>query len=221
MALSHAELAQEYEHLLETFRAKGMGASVGFGDHPALLVIDMALAFTDPESPLSGELGTQIVVIQTLLGLARTGNIPVIFTTVAYDQGLQEAGVWIRKMPVNNELIEGSKWVEIDSRFKRQPHEMVLVKKYASSFFGTDLISRLQTKRVDTLIITGTSTSGCVRATAVDACSYGLHTIVVKEAVGDRAELPHLASLFDIQAKYGDVVNLDEVQTYLESCTNR
>lgn len=93
---------------------------------------------------------------------------------------------------------------------------MLLVKKYASCFFGTDLVARLQSRRVDTVLLAGCTTSGCVRATAVDACSYGFHTIVVEEAVGDRAELPHLASLFDIDAKYGDVVSLEEAAGYLD-----
>jgi nicotinamidase-related amidase len=98
---------------------------------------------------------------------------------------------------------------------------MLLVKKYASCFFGTDLAARLVTRQVDTLIITGCTTSGCVRASAVDACSLGLHTIVVQEAVGDRAELPHIANLFDIDAKYGDVVQLDEALTYVQALPGR
>jgi nicotinamidase-related amidase len=98
---------------------------------------------------------------------------------------------------------------------------MLLVKKYASCFFGTDLAARLVTRQVDTLLITGCTTSGCVRATAVDACSLGLHTIVVQEAVGDRAELPHIANLFDIDAKYGDVVDLQDALGYLERLPGR
>jgi nicotinamidase-related amidase len=109
--------------------------------------------------------------------------------------------------------------VEVDPRLNRRPNEMLLVKKYASCFFGTDLASRLLSRRVDTLLITGCTTSGCVRASAVDACSYGFHTIVVEDAVGDRAELPHLASLFDIDSKYGDVVGLAEAVNYLAGRT--
>lgn len=215
MSLSAAELHAEYARLLREFQAKGLGGNVGFGERPALLVIDMTPAFTDPRSPLAGELEPQIAAIQKLLAAARAGRVPVIFTTVAYAADLQDAGVWIRKMPVNRELLAGSQWVEIDPRLGRRPGEMLLVKKYASAFFGTDLVSRLQAQRVDTVILTGTSTSGCVRATAVDACSYGFHTVVVKEAVGDRALLPHLASLFDIQAKYGDVLGVVEVENYI------
>jgi maleamate amidohydrolase len=142
----------------------------------------------------------------------------VLFSTVAYDAGLQDAGVWIRKIPSNHLLVEGSEWVEVDERLGRRDSEGVLVKKYASCFFGTDLASRLMSRRIDTLLVTGCTTSGCVRATVVDACSYGFHTIVVEEAVGDRAELPHHASLFDMDAKYGDVVTLDDATAYLERC---
>ncbi len=101
----------------------------------------------------------------------------------------------------------------------RQESDMWLVKKYASCFFGTDLISRLTTRAIDTVILTGCTTSGCIRATAVDACSYGFHAIVVDDCVGDRAELPHIANLFDINAKYGDVVSSAEASQYLESLT--
>ena len=111
----------------------------------------------------------------------------------------------------------GNRVVEVDERLGRRPGEdAVPAKKYASCFFGTDLAARLVSRRVDTLLITGCTTSGCVRATAVDACSYGFHTIVVEEAVGDRAAPVHHGSLFDIDAKYGDVVPLVEALAYLD-----
>jgi nicotinamidase-related amidase len=209
--------ADEYAALRTQFREKGLGGRVAFGERPALLIVDMINGFTDPRSPLAGELDPQITAIRELLGPARAAGIPVIFSTVAYDPELQEAGLWIRKIPANSTLVEGSEWVEIDHRLDPRPAETRLVKKYASCFFGTDLAARLVSRRVDTLLITGCTTSGCVRATAVDACSYGFHTIVVEEAVGDRAQLPHLASLFDIDAKYGDVVPLPDAVSYLEA----
>ena len=160
-------------------------------------------------------------IVRSMLAVARERDMPVIFSTVAYDADLQEAGIWIRKIPSNSWLVEGSEWVELDARLDRRPREMLLVKKYASCFFGTDLAARLVSRQVDTLLITGCTTSGCVRATAVDACSLGLHTIVVQEAVGDRAELPHIANLFDIDAKYGDVVDLQDALGYLERLPGR
>ncbi|MFJ6359172.1 N-carbamoylsarcosine amidohydrolase [Pseudarthrobacter oxydans] len=208
--------ATEYKRLRAEFREKGLGGRIGFGQRPALLVVDLIRGFTDPRSPLAGDLEGQVLATQALLAHARTGGIPVIFSTVAYDTDLQEAGKWIRKIPSNSWLVEGSEWVELDERMERRDDEMLLVKKYASCFFGTDLAARLISKGVDTLIVVGCTTSGCVRATVVDSCSYGFHTIVVEEAVGDRAELPHLASLFDIDNKYGDVVPLKETLTYFE-----
>ena len=209
-------LSAEYERLRTEFKAKGLGGRVGFGTRPAVIVVDLITGFTDARSPLAGHLDPQLEATRTLLGLARSHGVPVIFTTVAYDTDLQEAGLWIRKIPSNNWLVEGSEWIELDTRLERRPGEMLLVKKYASCFFGTDLVARLQSRRVDTILLAGCTTSGCVRATAVDACSYGFHTIVVEQAVGDRAELPHLASLFDIDAKYGDVVSLEEAGGYLD-----
>jgi maleamate amidohydrolase len=211
-----SEVVEEYTRLRKEFQEKGFGRRVGFGQHPALLAVDFITGFTDLRSPLAGDLDTQLAATNALLEPARAAGIPVIFSTVAYDAELQEAGIWIRKIPANGTLVEGSEWVEVDKRLNQRSNETTLVKKYASCFFGTDLAARLISRRVDTLIITGCTTSGCVRATAVDACSYGFHTIVVEEAVGDRAALPHAASLFDIDAKYGDVVGLQETVSYLE-----
>jgi maleamate amidohydrolase len=211
-----SEVVEEYTRLRKEFQEKGFGRRVGFGQHPALLAVDFITGFTDLRSPLAGDLDSQLAATNALLEPARAAGIPVIFSTVAYDAELQEAGIWIRKIPANGTLVEGSEWVEVDKRLNQRSNETTLVKKYASCFFGTDLAARLISRRVDTLIITGCTTSGCVRATAVDACSYGFHTIVVEEAVGDRAALPHAASLFDIDAKYGDVVGLQETVSYLE-----
>lgn len=214
--MSATAAREEYQRLRSQFKEKGLGGRIGFGSRPALLVVDMIRGFTDARSPLAGDLDEQLKAAQELLGRARGAGVPIIFSTVAYDTDLQEAGKWIQKIPSNSWLVEGSEWVELDDRLERQQNEMLLVKKYASCFFGTDLAARLVSKGIDTLILIGCTTSGCIRATAVDSCSYGFHTIVVEEGVGDRAELPHLASLFDIDNKYGDVVGLAEANTYLE-----
>jgi nicotinamidase-related amidase len=210
------DVLAEYARLRQEFRDKGIGSRVGFGRRPALLAVDFITGFTDLRSPLAGDLDAQLAATVRLLEPARAAGIPVIFSTVSYDAELQEAGIWVRKIPATKWLVEGSQWVEVDKRLDQRPNETTLVKKYASCFFGTDLAARLVSRRVDTLIITGCTTSGCVRGTAVDACSYGFHTVVVEEAVGDRAALPHAASLFDIDAKYGDVVGLEEALTYLK-----
>lgn len=208
--------ATEFARLRKAFRNKGYAARVGFGEHPALLVVDMIVGFTDLRSPLASDLSGPLQATKALLIEARSAQIPIFFSTVTYARDLSDAGVWVRKIPSNRWLVEGSTWVKVDPRLGKRADEVTLVKKYASCFFGTDLITRLTARHVDTLLIAGCTTSGCVRASAVDACSYGLHTIVVEEAVGDRAALPHLASLFDLDAKYADVVKLDAAVAYLQ-----
>lgn len=213
--MGQRELVDQFATLRAEFRARGLGGRIGFGSRPAILVVDFVRGFTDQRSPLAGDFKSQIEATNALLEVAHGRGAPVIFSTVAYDAELRDAGLWIRKIPSSSWLVEGSEWVEVDERLGRRDTDMLLVKKYASCFFGTDLIARLVAQRVDTLLIVGCTTSGCVRATAVDACSYGFHTILVEEAVGDRAELAHQASLFDIDAKYGDVVGLTEAIDYL------
>lgn len=214
--MSTSNAANEYNRLRAEFKEKGLGGRMGFGSRPALVIVDLIRGFTETQSPLASNLDTQVEATQRLLALARKVGLPVVFSTVAYDADLQEAGKWIKKIPSNNWLVEGSQWVEVDERMDRRDNEMLLVKKYASCFFGTDLAARLISRDVDTVILVGCTTSGCIRATAVDSCSYGFNTIVVEEGVGDRADLPHLASLFDIDSKYGDVVSLEDASTYLE-----
>lgn len=204
-----------YEELRQEYATKGLGGRIGFGSRPAIIVVDLIKGFTSRTSPFGSDLDAEVVATNQLLALARPRDIPVIYSTIVYDPSLRDAGLWLAKIASNKWLVEGSEWIELDSRLDRQPGETLLVKKYASCFFGTDLMSQLQTLGVDTVVIAGCTTSGCVRATAVDACSSGLHTIVVEEAVGDRARLPHLAALFDIDSKYGDVLSLEETSDHL------
>lgn len=208
-------IPEQFAEVFDFYVRKGFASRVGFGLRPAVLVIDLIRGFTDERCPLASDLTSQLDATRELLAAARGKDVPVLFTTVAYDRELQEAGLWVRKIPSNSYLVEGSPWVELDERLERRRGESLVVKKYASSFFGTDLVARLVSRGVDTVLLVGCTTSGCVRATAVDACSLGFHTIVVQDAVGDRAELPHFASLFDIDAKYGDVVDLQEALDYL------
>ena len=212
---------EEYARLRAEFQGKGLGGSVGFGQRPALLAVDFITAFTDLRSPLAGELDGQLEATNALLEPARAAGIPILFSTVAYDAELQEAGIWIRKIPANRWLVEGSEWVEVDKRLKQRPEETTLVKKYASCFFGTDLVARLVSRRIDTLIIVGCTTSGCVRATAVDAVQNGFRPMVVREAVGDRSQAAHEQSLFDLHSRYADVVSVDETLEYLSSVKNK
>jgi maleamate amidohydrolase len=210
-----SEVAAEYEALRETLLARGFAGRVGFGSRPAVLVVDLIRGFTDTRSPLAADLDAQVVATRAVLDAARAAEAPVVLATSEYDEALEEAGLFGVKIPSNSWLKRGSEWVEFDERLGRTQRDLVLVKKYPSCFFGTDLASRLISRGVDTLVIAGCTTSGCVRSSAVDACSLGLRAIVVEEAVGDRAALSHMASLFDIDSKYGDVVSLAEAVDYL------
>jgi nicotinamidase-related amidase len=206
---------RELEELRADYARKGLGGRVGFGSKPAVVVVDFIRGFTEPASSFGSDLDVEVKAARELLNAARASDVPVIFSTIVYDPSLRDAGLWVRKITCNKHLVEGSEWTHVDSRLERQPGETLVSKKYASCFFGTDLMSQLQSLGVDTVLVVGTTTSGCVRATAVDACSLGLHTIVVEDAVGDRARLPHLAALFDIDSKYGDVVSLETALQHL------
>src|SRR5215211_231922 len=202
----------------EFFRRRGFGLRIGFGQRPALLVIDMVKAFTNPAMMLGADLDAQIEAISPLLGVAHERGIPVIFSTVMYHESdFKDAGIWALKQKGVVTLQAGTDGVEVDPRLDFRSTDSLLVKKDASCFFGTDLVSRLMSRQVDTLVITGCTTSGCVRATAVDAVQTGLRPMVVREAVGDRSEAAHAQSLFDLDAKYADVVSLEETLHYL--CT--
>jgi maleamate amidohydrolase len=195
---------------------EGFGGRGGFGRRPALVVIDMTLGFTDPESPLACDLEGPISEIQKLLEAARNSEIPVVFTTVAYRESDKlTAAAFIDKVPALLTLEAGTRWAEIDPRIAPRETEPVLNKLFASGFFGTGLSSLLTAAGIDTLIITGASTSGCVRATVVDALQYGFRPVVPREAVGDRNPDAHEANLYDIDAKYGDVVSTASSIGYL------
>jgi maleamate amidohydrolase len=192
------------------------GGSVGLGEKPALLVIDLVNAFTDPESDLGADVSGVLDRTARLLDAFRAADLPRYFTTVAFEESYGDAGRFIEKVPALKELRLGSEAVEVDDRVGPVGDERVILKKYASAFFGTDLETELTTHRVDTLVLAGVTTSGCVRATAVDSLQHGYRTIVPADAVGDRAEGPHRANLFDIDAKYGDVVGTDDVLEHLD-----
>ena len=202
---------------MSSLRHEGFHGRAGFGRRPALLVIDVNVGFTDPASPLVCELDGVVAAIGRLLDEARRAQIPVVYTTVSYTEGDRiAAAAFIEKVPALLTLEAGSRWVEIDPRVAPLPHEPVLNKLFASAFFGTALSSLLAAAGCDSVIVTGASTSGCVRATAVDALQHGYRPLVPRDAVGDRNPAAHEANLYDIDAKYGDVVSLDEAVAHLE-----
>ena len=199
----------------EMYAQRGFGNKVGFGERPALLIIDFIKGFTDTNCPLGSNLDAEIAATKQLLDEFRWRKLPVHFTTTAYDEAMVSAGVFVKKVPSLAHLKIGSSWVEIDERLTPLAGEVVWTKQYASAFFGTALASALSAQKIDTLIITGCTTSGCVRASAVDSCQHGLLTNVVRECVGDRSASAHEANLSDLDAKYADVVSLEEVNQSL------
>ena len=148
-----------------------------------------------------------------LLDEFRMRSLPVFYSVMTYEPHLRDGGVFVEKVPALKILIRGSEWVEVDARVRRLSHEPLVEKKFASAFFGTDLDMALRAHGVDTLVTVGCTTSGNIRATAIDSMQHGFRTVVVRDAVGDRSKGAHEANLFDIGSKYGDVVTS---QTLLE-----
>lgn len=205
------------EQARQVYRRAGLGQSVTLRSRPAVLVVDFSCGFTDPACALGSELTKEVEATRRLLDAAREKGLPIVYTTIGFEPSLKDGGLWLQKVPALGDLQIGGHWVEIDARLDPRPDEPVVLKKGASAFFGTNLASILIAQGVDSVILCGATTSGCIRATAVDLLQYGFPTIVPRECVGDRAQAPHEANLFDIQAKYADVVPLEDALAYVES----
>lgn len=177
-----------------------------FGRRPALLIVDAVMAYLDPASPLYAGVEGALASCERLAEAARMAAIPIIFTNVVYQPGGGDGGVFYRKIPALAVFDRGGPWGEFPPTLQPQPDDLVVTKQYASAFFATPLASALTAQGIDTVMIGGFSTSGCVRATALDACQHGFLPFVVREACGDRHPAPHAASLFDLQAKYAEVI---------------
>jgi len=191
--------------------------TLGFGSKSAMILIDFLQGYTTEGSPLYAPGVVRCVAeMPELLDAARDKKVPVIHTRVRYTPpDFMDSGIWTRKTPVLKTLVEGNPYARFCGEVLPRQDEVIITKQYASAFFGTSLISTLNGLRVDTLIITGCTTSGCVRATAVDALQYGIRPICVRECIGDRHDGPHQANLFDINAKYGDVISKADALEYL------
>jgi nicotinamidase-related amidase len=205
----------------EVYEKARLGQSVTMGDRPAVLVVDFSCGFTDPACGLGSDLTAQVEATKRLLDVARAKGLPVVYTTIGFEPSLKDGGLWMQKAPGLAELQIGGPWVEIDPRLEPREDETVVLKKGASGFFGTNLASILVSQGVDSVVLCGATTSGCIRATAVDLLQYGWPTLVPRECVGDRAQAPHDANLFDIAAKYADVVSVEEALEYLEGVPAR
>ncbi|MEP0202363.1 MAG: isochorismatase family protein [Halioglobus sp.] len=186
------------------------------GTRPALVLVDLSIGFTDPASPLGCECDEIVAVNARVLSAFRNGGLPVFFTTVCYRND-EQAHVFRHRVPALNVLTPGSRWVEIDPRLEPAAGESVIEKRHASGFFGTSLASQLDAVGADSVVVTGLTTSGCVRATAVDALQYDYPTFVVSDAVSDRNLEAHSANLHDLNAKYAEVLSADELVAMLPS----
>ena len=184
--------------------------SIGLGERPALIVVDMINGFTDPACPLGAECPDVVAANANLLAAMRDKKLPIFFTTVVYRTD-DQAKVFRKRLDALNVLTPDSPWVAVDSALERRADEPLVEKQWASSFFATDLDSQLKKAGADSLIVTGLTTSGCVRATVLDGLQYDYPVVVPREAVGDRNQDAHKANLFDMHAKYADVVSLDDV----------
>jgi len=211
MAQANPDLVQNY--------AGAFDGRLAFGARPALLIVDFVMAYLDPASPLYAGVEDALASNERLLAAARSAHIPVIFTNVEYEPGGANGGLFYKKIPALKAFDKGSDLGRFPPSLTPAPSDLVVTKQYASAFFGTDLSAKLSALGVDTLLITGLSTSGCVRATALDALQSGFAPFVIRDACGDRHSDPHTANLFDLQAKYAEVISEAEALNLLSGLT--
>lgn len=201
----------------QTYKDAGFGAQVPRGTRPAIVVVDFTYGFTDTAYPTAADMSAQMAATRALTDLARARGFPVIYTTIAYHPGELDKLAWLKKATGMAALVEGTRLVDIDAATGIQPQDVILTKKGASAFAGTHLAALLTGAQVDTLIVTGATTSGCVRATCVDAVQSGFNVLVPADCCADRAQAPHEANLYDISQKYGDVTDAADLLDWMVS----
>lgn len=211
------------ESLDQNYAKAGYHAKQSWGARPALILIDFAKAYFDPAAPLYGGEGCQTALENAarLADAARASGVPVIFTEVKYQPGGADGGAFYAKVPALSCFDAGAETQKLMPPLKVEKDDILITKQYPSGFFGTSLAATLHWLKIDTLLLTGVTTSGCVRATCIDSISHGFVTLVVKDGVGDRAEGPHEANLFDMSAKYADLLSTDEAIAYFGRLHNR
>jgi maleamate amidohydrolase len=210
-------VSDRLDALLGFYATRGYGHRIGPGRTPALLVIDWSRAFTQRDAGFpGGDFTRELAETRRILDAAR-GRVPTFFTTIAYEAGMSDAGLWVEKIPWLKACQLGAEAVDIDPALGLTSGDTVIVKKFPSAFHGTDLAMRLTRHGVDTLIVAGCTTSVCVRATVVDAMQHGYRTLVAREAVGDFLPDLHRLHLADLDSRYADVVGVEDVISYLRS----
>lgn len=200
----------------QDYAAAGFGQGLVPGRRPALLMIDFARAYFDRASPLYAGVEAARDAAAVVLAAARAQGVPVFHTRVEYEPGGGNGGVFFRKIAALKVFEAGSPLCDFEPPLLPQAGEAVITKQYPSAFFGTDLAARLNAAGIDTLVICGLSTSGCVRASAVDAICLGFVPMIVREGVGDRLQSVHEANLFDLAAKTAEIVGVDEIIAYFK-----
>lgn len=203
------------DELTADYARAGFSGRLGFGERPAVLVVDVVRAYLDRSSPLYAGVEDAVASAARIVGAARAALVTVVFTRVEFAPGGADGGLFYRKVPALRVFDRGSPLGAFPEELHPREDEVVVTKQYASAFFGTSLASTLGAMAIDTVVVVGLSTSGCVRASAVDALQYGFAPIVVRDAVGDRDQRVHDANLFDLQAKYADVVDERDVLAWL------
>ena len=212
---SPIDTASNISALNDDYRRAGFGGNLKFGNKPALVVVDVVRAYVVPESPLyAAGFVDALEPNRRLVAAARRHGVPVLFTCVVYSADGRDGGRFFQKVPALKCFVKGSPLGEFASGIAPQGSETVIIKQYASAFFGTSLASTLTAMCIDTVMITGFSTSGCVRATTLDAMQHGFAPFVIREACGERDPRPQEANLFDLQAKYAEVI--DEARAMVE-----
>jgi maleamate amidohydrolase len=198
------------------YRAQGFGQSVGIGSRPALCIVDFVNGFVDPAIFGGGNISDAVAKTVPLLALARRRGLPVAFSRVVYAEDGSQNGAFVRKVPALATLTETAPSSQIVPELAPLPGETILRKTQPSAFFGTGYAGMLREQGVDTVIVTGCTTSGCIRATVVDAMSHDFRTIVARDGVGDRSLAAHEANLFDMQQKYADLMESEAIIAALE-----
>jgi maleamate amidohydrolase len=206
------------EAILRFYDARGPRNGVGAGVRPALVIVDFSNAFTGGVADLpGGKFAAEIAQTYRLLTVARERGVPVFFTTIAYADTERGPGLWGKKIPWLSICKIGSSAVSIDATLGPLADESIIVKRFPSAFFETDLAARMSTLRIDTIVLAGCTTSVCVRATAVDAMQHGYRTLIAAEAVGDYDAALHAVHLRDLEARYADVMPVDDLLAYFRS----
>ena len=208
------------ETLEQNYDKAGYHAKQTYGAKPAVLLVDFAKAYFDPDAPLFGGAGCVSARDHAirLAKAARAASVPVIFTEVKYQPGGGDGGAFYAKVPALSCFDAGRDTQLLVDGLTVEPGDLMITKQYPSAFFGTSLAATLQFNKIDTLIIGGLTTSGCVRATCIDSISSGFVTLIAHEACGDRAIGPHDANLFDMSAKYADLIETHDAIKYMQSC---